>query len=51
MFDGFGSRLGDPKAIGAENYEELRWATSDPDVVRAMLEDYRAGLTVDKDDE
>lgn len=41
----------DPDAMGAENYEELRRALHDPDVVRAMLEDYRAGLTVDWRDE
>jgi haloacetate dehalogenase len=42
---------GDPDAMGHENYAEWRAATRDPDVVRAMLEDYRAGLTVDRDDE
>lgn len=39
---------GDPAAMGAENYAEWRQATRNPDVVRAMLEDYRAGLTVDR---
>ena len=39
---------GDPETMGRENYEEWRQATRDPDVVRAMLEDYRAGLTVDR---
>ncbi|MGW7267044.1 alpha/beta fold hydrolase [Streptomyces sp. NPDC054842] len=39
---------GDPESMGRENYEEWRAATRDPDVVRAMLEDYRAGLTVDR---
>ncbi|WSA12978.1 alpha/beta hydrolase [Streptosporangium subroseum] len=38
---------GDPKSMGRENYDEFRAATRNPDVVRAMLEDYRAGLTVD----
>lgn len=39
---------GDPAVMGAENHAEWRRATRDPDVVRAMLEDYRAGLTVDR---
>jgi haloacetate dehalogenase len=39
---------GDPDAMGAENYQEWREATRNPDVVRAMLEDYRAGLTLDR---
>jgi haloacetate dehalogenase len=38
---------GDPEAMGQENYDEWRAATRNPDVVRAMLEDYRAGLTID----
>ncbi|GAA4186587.1 alpha/beta hydrolase [Streptosporangium oxazolinicum] len=38
---------GDPESMGRENYDEFREATGNPDVVRAMLEDYRAGLTVD----
>jgi haloacetate dehalogenase len=41
----------DPEAMGAENYAEWREAVHDADVVRAMLEDYRAGLTVDARDE
>ena len=39
---------GDPKAMGRENYDEWRRAVRNPQVVRAMLEDYRAGLTVDR---
>ena len=39
---------GDPSAMGAENYAEFRAATHDPEVVRGMLEDYRAGLGVDR---
>ena len=39
---------GDPDAMGPENYQEWREATRDPNTVRAMLEDYRAGLTVDR---
>jgi haloacetate dehalogenase len=42
---------GDPAVMGRENYEEWRKATRNPDVVRAMLEDYRAGLTVDRSHE
>lgn len=38
---------GDPRSMGQENYDEWREATRNPHVVRAMLEDYRAGLTVD----
>ena len=42
----------DPAAMGAENYyADFREATRKPAVVRAMLEDYRAGLTVDRRDE
>ncbi|MFJ9669142.1 alpha/beta hydrolase [Streptomyces sp. NPDC101219] len=39
---------GDPQSMGQDNYDEWRSATRDPDVVRAMLEDYRAGLTIDR---
>ncbi|CAM5398224.1 Alpha/beta hydrolase OS=Streptomyces tendae OX=1932 GN=F3L20_32245 PE=4 SV=1 [Streptomyces tendae] len=39
---------GDPETMGEENYEEWRRATRRPEVVRAMLEDYRAGLTIDR---
>jgi haloacetate dehalogenase len=39
---------GDPRSMGQENHDEWRAATRNPDVVRAMLEDYRAGLTVDR---
>ncbi|MFY9931349.1 MAG: alpha/beta hydrolase [Streptosporangiaceae bacterium] len=42
---------GDPAAMGRENYDEWREATRNPDVVRTMLEDYRAGLTVDRQHE
>ncbi|MEU6443721.1 alpha/beta hydrolase [Streptomyces sp. NPDC047046] len=42
---------GDPARMGVENHAEFRAATRDPAVVRAMLEDYRAGLTVDARDE
>jgi haloacetate dehalogenase len=42
---------GDPAVMGEENYAEWRAAVRNPEVVRAMLEDYRAGLTVDRRDE
>lgn len=38
---------GDPDRMGAQNYAEFRAATSDPETVLAMIEDYRAGLAVD----
>lgn len=37
----------DPTTMGAANHAELMSAIRDPGTVRAMLEDYRAGLTVD----
>jgi len=40
-----------PEKMGAENYQELRAAIHDPETVRAMLEDYRAGLGVDREHE
>jgi haloacetate dehalogenase len=42
---------GDPDAMGPENHVEWLAAVNDPDTVRAMLEDYRAGLGVDRADE
>ena len=42
---------GDPEVMGRENHAEWRAATRDPEVVRGMLEDYRAGLTADVRDE
>jgi haloacetate dehalogenase len=36
--------------MGRENYAEWRAAMREPEVVRAMPEDYRAGLTVDNRD-
>jgi haloacetate dehalogenase len=41
----------DPYQMGAENYAELVDAINDPETVRAMLEDYRAALSVDRDAE
>jgi haloacetate dehalogenase len=35
--------------MGPEAYEDLWAALRDPDVVHGMLEDYRAGLTVDRE--
>jgi haloacetate dehalogenase len=40
-----------PETMGLENYRELHEAIHDPSTVRAMLEDYRAGLGVDRDHE
>jgi haloacetate dehalogenase len=42
---------GDPGSMGAEAYAEYRAAIHDPATVRAMLADYRAGLSVDRADE
>lgn len=39
---------GRPEQMGAENHREWRDAVRDPETVRAMLEDYRAGLGVDR---
>lgn len=38
----------DANAMGRENYADLVEAVGDPDTVRAMVEDYRAGLHVDR---
>lgn len=38
----------DPERMGAENHAEWLAAIRTPGVVRAMLEDYRAGLTIDR---
>jgi haloacetate dehalogenase len=34
--------------MGAEAYQDYRRAIGDPDTVRAMMEDYRAGLGIDR---
>ena len=39
---------GDPLAMGAGNHADRRQAIHDPATVHAMLEDYRAGLGVDR---
>jgi haloacetate dehalogenase len=39
----------DPHQMGAENYAELVEVINDADTVRAMLEDYRAALSVDRE--
>lgn len=39
---------GDPHGMGAQNHADYLRAIHDPDTVRAMLEDYRAGLGVDR---
>ncbi len=41
----------EPATMGAENHAEFARAIDDPRVVRAMLEDYRAGLTIDREAE
>lgn len=41
----------DEEQMGPESYEDLRRAIHDPEVVHAMLEDYRAGLGVDREHE
>jgi haloacetate dehalogenase len=38
----------DPVAMGQENYDDLVLAINNPSTVLAMLEDYRAGLHVDR---
>jgi haloacetate dehalogenase len=38
----------DENTMGHENYSDMARAVSDPATVRAMLEDYRAGLTIDR---
>nr|WP_246023949.1 alpha/beta hydrolase [Nocardia yunnanensis] len=38
----------DENAMGTENYRDMTRAVSDPATVRAMLEDYRAGLAIDR---
>ncbi|MBB3999792.1 alpha/beta fold hydrolase [Aureimonas pseudogalii] len=39
---------GTPEAMGEENHRDFRDATRDPAVVHGMLEDYRAGLGIDR---
>jgi haloacetate dehalogenase len=39
----------DTRADGQEAYADLRRALHDPDVIHAMLEDYRAGLREDRE--
>ncbi|MDP3949896.1 alpha/beta fold hydrolase [Microbacterium sp.] len=38
----------DPVIMGEANHAEFRQAIHNPEVVRAMLEDYRAGLAIDR---
>ncbi|RBY85969.1 alpha/beta fold hydrolase [Blastococcus sp. TF02A-26] len=42
---------GKAEAMGPQNHADFLAAIRDPDTVRAMLEDYRAGLTVDREHE
>jgi haloacetate dehalogenase len=39
---------GSPERMGAENYADFRAATRDPATVHGMVEDYRAGLGLDR---
>ena len=39
---------GDPEQMGTENHADFVAAIQNPETVRAMLEDYRAGLGVDR---
>jgi haloacetate dehalogenase len=41
----------DPAKLGQENYDDWRRAVTNPDVVRAMVQEYRAGFEVDQHDE
>ncbi|WP_299256931.1 alpha/beta hydrolase [uncultured Kushneria sp.] len=38
---------GSEKAMGVESYADFRKAIHDPDVVHGMIEDYRAGMSID----
>ncbi|WP_207480726.1 alpha/beta fold hydrolase [Arenibaculum pallidiluteum] len=40
---------GSPDAMGAEAYEDFRAAIHDPATVHGMIEDYRAGLGIDRE--
>ncbi|MDA0179683.1 alpha/beta hydrolase [Solirubrobacter phytolaccae] len=44
-------RNADPEAMGAENYADWKAAVTNPEVVAAMVGDYRAGPQVDRADE
>lgn len=39
----------DPARMGGENYRDFCRAIHDPDVVHGMMEDYRAGLGIDRE--
>ncbi|GGD18430.1 hypothetical protein GCM10011335_21610 [Aureimonas glaciei] len=39
---------GSPEMMGPANYENFRVATRDPATVHGMIEDYRAGLGIDR---
>jgi haloacetate dehalogenase len=41
----------DPQQLGEDNYDDWRRAVTNPDVVRAMVQEYRAGFEVDRFDE
>ncbi|WP_303396207.1 alpha/beta fold hydrolase [Rhodococcus sp. 14-2470-1b] len=46
--DSIGWYQPDPHTMGQQNYDDLVDALGDPDTVRSMLEDYAAGLHVDR---
>jgi haloacetate dehalogenase len=39
---------GSPQSMGQEEFEDFRLAVTDPATVHGMVEDYRAGLTIDR---
>jgi len=41
----------DRDSLGPDNYDDWQRAVTNPDVVRAMVEEYRAGFEVDRHDE
>ncbi len=47
--DAWYETTGKAELMGEEAFADLRHAIHDPDVVHAMLEDYRAGLGIDRD--
>jgi haloacetate dehalogenase len=49
--DAWYGAVGCADAMGAGNYQEFREAIHDPATVRAMVEDYRAGIGIDREHE
>lgn len=46
--DAFYRDDGSPESMGQENFEDFRRAVRDPATTYGMLEDYRAGLGIDR---